>query len=82
MQRELIDDTESDINRIIEILRQEQTITRMEYSNTVFRLKAVCDELERRTKELDGPFATVVRKIIDLFSNMIRFLDKTVKKGL
>ena len=47
MQRELIDETESDINRIIDILRQEKTITQMEYTNTLFRLKAVSDELER-----------------------------------
>ena len=82
MQRELIEETESDINRIITILRTDETVTQMEYTNTVFRLKAVCDELERRSKDLEGPFASVVRKIVELFSNMIRFLDKTVKKGL
>ena len=54
----------------------------MEYNNTIFRLKSVCDELDRRAKDLDGPFGAVVRKIVDLFANMIKFLDKTVKKGL
>ena len=82
MQRSLLEETETDINRIIEILKEDKSITQMEYTNTVFRLKAVCDELERRSRDLDGPFASVVRKIVELFSNMIKFLDKTVKKGL
>ncbi len=54
----------------------------MEYNNTIFRLKAVRDELERRAKELEAPFASTVGKIVELFANLIKYLDKTVKKGL
>lgn len=82
MQHELLDDTESDINSIIKLLQTDQSITQMEYNNTIFRLKAVCEELERRVKDLDGPFAKSVNKITEVFAHMIRFLDKTVKKGL
>ena len=54
----------------------------MEYNNTIFRLRAVRDELDRRAKDLQAPFSNTVDKIVDLFANLIKYLEKTVKKGL
>lgn len=54
----------------------------MEYSNAIFRLKAVKEELERRKKSLDGPFHQSIGKIGDLFQNLIKYLDKTVSRGI
>ncbi len=82
IQRELLDGTEQNINDVIKFLRAESNFSQMEYNNTIFRLKAVRDELERRAKELEGPFSSTVSKIVELFANLIKYLDKTVKKGL
>lgn len=82
IQRELLDGTEQNINDVIKFLRAESNFSQMEYNNTIFRLRAVRDELERRAKELEGPFSSTVDKIVELFANLIKYLDKTVKKGL
>ena len=82
IQKEMLEGTEKDINDIIEYLRQDKNVTQLEYTNSIYRLKTVREDLARRESELSGAFASTVGKLLDLFTNLIKYLDKTVKRGI
>jgi len=63
-------------------LRKDKNVTQLEYTNSIYRLKTVREDLARRESELSGAFASAVGKMLDLFTNLIKYLDKTVKRGI